>query len=77
MSHLGRPKEGPEDKFSLKHILSKVEELIGTKVEFANDCIGAEAIDKAAALQPGQVLLLENLRFIKKKKKEIKILQKN
>lgn len=69
MSHLGRPKEGPEDKFSLKHILSKVEELIGTKVEFANDCIGAEAIDKAAALQPGQVLLLENLRFYKEEEK--------
>ena len=65
MSHLGRPKSGPEDKYSLKHILKHLSELLGTDVQFANDCIGAEAIEKAAALQPGQVLLLENLRFYK------------
>lgn len=69
MSHLGRPKEGPEDKYSLKHILKHLSELIGTDVQFANDCIGQEAIDKAAALQAGQVLLLENLRFYKEEEK--------
>ncbi len=61
-SHLGRPK-GPSDKYSLKHILNHVSELLGTEVQFANDCVGEEAIQKAAALQPGQVLMLENLRF--------------
>src|SRR6476659_4246817 len=63
MSHLGRPKGGPEEKFSLKHLVKHLSELLGTEVQFANDCIGAEAVDKAKALQPGQVLLLENLRF--------------
>ena len=63
MSHLGRPKKGPEDKFSLKHIISAVEKRLGVKVDFAPDCQGQEAADKAAALKPGQVLLLENLRF--------------
>ncbi|MDD3788049.1 MAG: phosphoglycerate kinase [Petrimonas sp.] len=61
-SHLGRPK-GPTDKYSLKHILPRVKELLGADVEFANDCVGEEAVAKAAALQPGQALLLENLRF--------------
>lgn len=63
MSHLGRPKSGPEDKFSLKHIVSRIAGLLNTEIAFASDCIGQEATDKAAALQPGQVLLLENLRF--------------
>ena len=63
MSHLGRPKKGPEDKFSLKHIIPVVEKRLGVKVDFAPDCQGQEAADKAAALKPGQVLLLENLRF--------------
>ena len=62
-SHLGRPKKGPEDKFSLKHILPRVSELLGVPVQFANDCIGEEAVEKTAALQPGEALLLENLRF--------------
>jgi phosphoglycerate kinase len=62
-SHLGRPKKGPEDKFSLKHILPRVSELLGVPVQFANDCIGEEAVTKAAALNPGEVLMLENLRF--------------
>lgn len=62
-SHLGRPKKGPEDKFSLKHIINHVSELLGTPVQFANDCMGAEAAEKSAALKPGEVLLLENLRF--------------
>ncbi len=61
-SHLGRP-QGPADKFSLKHILKQVSELLGVKVQFANDCIGEEAVVKTAALKPGEALLLENLRF--------------
>ena len=70
MSHLGRPKEGPTDKYSLKHIVKHLSTLLGgADVQFANDCIGAEAVDKAAALQPGQVLLLENLRFYKEEEK--------
>ncbi len=69
MSHLGRPKEGPTEKYSLKHIVSHLSELLGTEVQFADDCIGAEATDKAAALKDGQVLLLENLRFYKEEEK--------
>jgi len=61
-SHLGRPK-GPDEKYSLKHILPRLSELLGVDVEFAGDCVGEEAAIKAAALRPGQVLLLENLRF--------------
>ena len=61
-SHLGRPK-GVDEKFSLKHILAHVSKLLGVDVQFANDCIGEEAKVKAAALQPGEALLLENLRF--------------
>ena len=61
-SHLGRPK-GVSEKFSLQHILPRISELLGVKVEFANDCLGQEAIEKSAALQAGQVLVLENLRF--------------
>ena len=63
MSHLGRPKSGPEEKFSLKHIVPALTELLGVDILFANDCIGEEAINKSAALKPGEVLLLENLRF--------------
>lgn len=63
MSHLGRPKNGPEDKFSLRHIIPGIEARLGVKVDFADDCQGEEAAAKAAALKPGQVLLLENLRF--------------
>lgn len=61
-SHLGRPK-GVEDKYSLKHILAHVTKLLGVDVQFANDCVGEDAGVKAAALQPGEALLLENLRF--------------
>ncbi|MDR0799310.1 MAG: phosphoglycerate kinase [Dysgonamonadaceae bacterium] len=61
-SHLGRPK-GVADKFSLKHILAHISELLGVDVQFANDCVGEEAKVKSVALQPGEVLLLENLRF--------------
>lgn len=69
MSHLGRPKGGPEDKYSLKHIVSAVEAALGTKVQFASDCIGEEAESKAAGLKAGEVLLLENLRFYKEEEK--------
>lgn len=65
MSHLGRPKNGPEDKFSLKHIVDEVKSLTGTDVTFVDDCIGANAIEASNSLQPGQILLLENLRFYK------------
>jgi phosphoglycerate kinase len=69
MSHFGRPKEGPEEKYSLKHLVSHVKELLGTEVLFANDSIGEEAVKMATTLQPGQVLLLENLRFYKEEEK--------
>jgi len=70
MSHLGRPKGGPEDKFSLKHLLPNLKELLpGVTVLFANDCIGSEAEQKAKDLKPGEVLLLENLRFYKEEEK--------
>jgi phosphoglycerate kinase len=69
MSHLGRPKEGPTEKYSLKHLVNHISSLVGTEVHFANDCIGAEAVEKAKNLQPGQVLLLENLRFYKEEEK--------
>ena len=64
MSHLGRPK-GAEDKYTLRHIVAKTSEVLGVPVQFATDCIGEPATTAAAALQPGQVLLLENLRFYK------------
>lgn len=69
MSHLGRPKEGPEEKYSLKHTLSTTEKLLGRPVQFAPDCIGEEAKTKAKDLKPGEVLLLENLRFYKQEEK--------
>jgi len=69
MSHLGRPKEGPTDKYSLKHLVSHISSLIGTDVQFANDSIGDEAQSKAQQLNSGEVLLLENLRFYKEEEK--------
>jgi phosphoglycerate kinase len=70
MSHFGRPKDGPTDKYSLKHLVKHLAELVApAPVSFANDCIGTEAIDKSAALKPGEVLLLENLRFYKEEEK--------
>jgi phosphoglycerate kinase len=70
MSHLGRPKDGPEDKSSLKHLVKHLGELLpGVTVLFANDCIGAEAVEKAKSLKSGEVLLLENLRFYKEEEK--------
>ena len=77
MSHLGRPKDGPDDKYSLKHLVKHLHELLnatpaengGTKVFFANDCIGEQAILTANTLRSGEVLLLENLRFYKEEEK--------
>ncbi|MEO9534376.1 MAG: phosphoglycerate kinase [Crocinitomicaceae bacterium] len=69
MSHLGRPKNIPEAKFSLKNIIAKVEENIGTSVQFASDCIGAKAFEMSSGLKAGEVLLLENLRFHEGEKK--------
>ncbi|MEJ7627712.1 MAG: phosphoglycerate kinase [Ferruginibacter sp.] len=65
MSHLGRPKGGPEDKYSLNHLVAHIASSLDTKVQFAKDSIGEEAIQKAGILKPGEVLLLENLRFYK------------
>jgi len=71
MSHLGRPKDGPEEKSSLKHIVPHLAELLGgnTPVLFANDCIGEQAYLTASMMKPGEVLLLENLRFYKEEEK--------
>lgn len=68
MSHLGRPK-AKEVEFSLKHIVDKVQEVIGVQVKFVEDCVGATAEEAAANLQPGEVLLLENLRYYKEETK--------
>ncbi len=69
MSHLGRPKEGPEDRFSLRHIVDHLSQKIGVKVQFANDCVGQEAVEKSKNLKSGEVLLLENVRFYKQETK--------
>ena len=69
MSHLGRPKGGPEDKYSLKHLVTHLSDLLGQQVEFADDCIGEQAISKAKNLAKGEVLLLENLRFYPEEEK--------
>jgi phosphoglycerate kinase len=63
MSHLGRPKSGPEERFSLSHLVAPLSQHLGCEVQFADDCIGEVANQKAKALQAGEVLLLENLRF--------------
>jgi len=77
MSHLGRPKDGPSGKFSLKHLVKHLETLLNKEVLFANDCIGDEANNKASSLKPGQVLLLENLRFYKEEEKgDVKFAEK-
>ena len=69
MSHLGRPKGGPEEKFSLKHLVPYLSQKLNRPVKFADDCIGQSAIDLAGSLKPGEVLLLENLRFYKEEEK--------
>lgn len=63
MSHLGRPKNGPEEKFSLKHLVGHLSAALETNVIFATDCIGEPAASAASSLKMGEVLLLENLRF--------------
>lgn len=65
MSHLGRPKGGPEDKFSLRHIVSSIESLLGKHVEFVGDCKGKMVSDLIDSASNGDVILLENLRFYK------------
>ena len=69
MSHLGRPKEGPEEKFSLKHLVKNLSEKFDTDVKFADDCIGDGAFALSSGLNPGEILLLENLRFYKEETK--------
>lgn len=70
MSHLGRPKDGPTEKYSLKHLVIHLRKLLqGATVLFAKDCIGEEAEDFAKSLRPGEILLLENLRFHKEEEK--------
>ncbi len=63
MSHLGRPKKNPDTKYSLEQIVYAIEERLGVKVQFAGDCMGEKAAEMAANLKPGEVMLLENLRF--------------
>ena len=63
MSHLGRPKGGPEEKYSLMHLVSTISKALNKPVKFVNDCIGEEVKQAASSLKPGEVLLLENLRF--------------
>ncbi len=65
MSHLGRPKSGPEDKFSLRHIIPNLSEKLGVEVKFGGDCIGASAKELSRQLKGGEVLLLDNVRFYK------------
>jgi phosphoglycerate kinase len=69
MSHLGRPKDGPTEKYSLKHLVNPLSLILGKTVKFADDCVGESATELAGALQPGEVLLLENLRFYKEEEK--------
>ncbi len=69
MSHLGRPKDGPEDKFSLRHVKTELGKELDTQIKFVEDCIGNEVSQLAKSLNPGEVLLLENLRFYKEETK--------
>jgi phosphoglycerate kinase len=69
MSHMGRPKEGPEAKFSLQQVIPTLKKYVDAEILFADDCIGEDAFAKSAGLQAGQILLLDNLRFYKEEKK--------
>jgi len=69
MSHLGRPKNGPTEKYSLRHLVPHLSRTFNTDVKFATDCIGPDAYELAQSLQPGQILLLENLRFYPEEEK--------
>lgn len=76
MSHLGRPKDGPDKKYSLAHLVKHLSLLLNTEVRFADDCIGKEASKLAGELKPGEVLLLENLRFYKEEEKGVEAFAK-
>ena len=69
MSHFGRPKDGPSEKYSLKHLLKHLGSLLNKEILFADDCIGARASELSASMKEGDVLLLENLRFYKEEEK--------
>ncbi len=70
MSHLGRPKNGAEEKFSLKHVIPTLSKYLDNKeIKFADDCVSAEALEMKKALKSGEILLLENLRFYKEENK--------
>ena len=69
MTHLGRPKGQVSDEFSLKHIVPEIEKVLGTSVKFADDCIGESAKEMASSLNPGEILVLENLRFYNEEEK--------
>jgi phosphoglycerate kinase len=69
MSHFGRPKNGPEDKYSMRHLVNHLSKLLGKTVQLAPDCVGKEVKAMAESLKPGEVLLLENLRFHKEEEK--------
>lgn len=69
MSHLGRPKNGPENKSSLKHLVKRLSEVFNTTVKFADDCVSGDSFALSATLKPGEILLLENLRFYKEEEK--------
>lgn len=69
MSHLGRPKDGPEEKFSLRHTVATVARHLERDIKFANDCVGKEAYELSGNLKPGEVLILENTRFYKEETK--------
>lgn len=69
MSHLGRPKDGPSEKYSLRHLVRHLALLLNRDIQFADDCIGKDAVSKAKELKAGEVLLLENLRFYKEEEK--------
>ena len=69
MSHLGRPKNGPEEKSSLKHLVKRLSEVFNTVVKFANDCVGEDSFKQSSTLKAGEILLLENLRFYKEEEK--------
>lgn len=77
MTHLGRPKGEVSDKFSLKHIVSEVSNVLGKEVKFVEDCVGEKAEAAAASLQPGEILLLENLRFHNEEEKGDKTFAEN
>jgi len=70
MSHLGRPKTGPEEKFSLKHIIPELSKQLGFEAKFVDDCIGEKVLKAKLDLKPGEVLVLENLRFYKEENKD-------